>query len=215
MAAVDRRAIELAGGANAGVAILPTAAAPDHNHVRAGGNGERWFRSLGARRVEVVPVIDRQSADDPTLASRLSRARLIYILGGFPGYVVSTLAGSRCWQAVLDAWSVGAIVGGSSAGAMAVCGHLYDPYQRKLIAALNLLEDTCFLPHYNSFGRDWAAVLRQQLPGSLLIGVDERTGLLNDGPEGSWQVYGTGSAVLHPAGGEARTYRQGEIFHLR
>jgi cyanophycinase len=45
MAAVDREAIERAGGRDAPIRIIPAAAAPDHNHQRAGRNGERWFRS--------------------------------------------------------------------------------------------------------------------------------------------------------------------------
>jgi cyanophycinase len=44
----DLRAIELAGGFDAPLRILPTAAAPDHNHVNAGNNGVRWFQGLGA-----------------------------------------------------------------------------------------------------------------------------------------------------------------------
>jgi cyanophycinase len=54
MADPDRRAIELAGGYSALISILPTAAAPDHNHQRAGNNGYRWFRNLGATNVEVT-----------------------------------------------------------------------------------------------------------------------------------------------------------------
>ena len=39
MAEADRRAIELAGGAEAPICIIPTAAAPDNNHEHAGENG--------------------------------------------------------------------------------------------------------------------------------------------------------------------------------
>ena len=45
----DLRAIELAGGFDAPLRIIPAAAAPDHNHNNAGGNGVRWFRNLGVR----------------------------------------------------------------------------------------------------------------------------------------------------------------------
>ena len=51
----DLRAIKLAGGFDAPVRIIPAAAAPDDNHVRAGTNGLRWFRMLGARDVESLP----------------------------------------------------------------------------------------------------------------------------------------------------------------
>src|SRR5512146_860984 len=84
MSEPDLAALEQAGGLDVPVAILPTAAAPDHNEVRAGGNALRWFRSLGASQVEVVPVTDALSADDPLLARRIGRSKLIYLLGGFP-----------------------------------------------------------------------------------------------------------------------------------
>ena len=48
MALPDRRFIELAGGPDIPIVIIPTAAAPDNNRKRAGENGRRWFISLGA-----------------------------------------------------------------------------------------------------------------------------------------------------------------------
>src|SRR5262249_42037195 len=105
MALVDRQAIGLAGGLAAPICIVPTAAAVDHNHERAGGNGLRWFQSLGARDVSVVPVIDASSAGDAQLASQLRQARLIYLLGGSPSYLEQALQKSLCWQAVLEAYA--------------------------------------------------------------------------------------------------------------
>jgi cyanophycinase len=49
MSEPDLRALELAGGMNARVVILPTAAAPDQNHQRAAKNGLDWFAALGSR----------------------------------------------------------------------------------------------------------------------------------------------------------------------
>jgi len=43
MADADRPAIDLAGAPDAPVAVSLTAAAPDHNHQRAGQTGVRWF----------------------------------------------------------------------------------------------------------------------------------------------------------------------------
>ncbi len=51
MSEPDLRAIELAGGFDAPICFIPTAAAPDNNHKRAGNNGIRWFQSLGAKQV--------------------------------------------------------------------------------------------------------------------------------------------------------------------
>src|SRR5512138_3816575 len=83
----DLKAIELAGGFDAPIRIIPTAAAPDNNHQRAGNNGIRWFQKLGAKDVGSVPLIDRASANDDIVARSLREAKLIYMLGGFTGYL--------------------------------------------------------------------------------------------------------------------------------
>ncbi len=212
MSEPDLRAIQIAGGHEVPIAVLPTAAAPDHNHERAGRNAIRWFSSLGASHPEVVPVIDKASADDPVLADRIHNARLIYILGGFPGYVAKTLSGSRAWQAALDAYGSGAVLGGSSAGAMVLCQYLYDPEQGATVPGLNLIPNSCVLPHHNGFGKNWAPRLTQALPDAVLIGIDEQTGILDD-PVGAWTVHGTGQVTLYRAG-TIETYSRGQGFRL-
>jgi len=192
MALADRRAIELAGGSNAPMSIVPAAAAPDKNHERAGQNGVEWFKNLGAVDVAALPLIDRESADDLTVVKALLRSRLIYMLGGFPRYLEQSLAGSDSWQAILTAHQSGAVIAGSSAGAMILCEYYYDPFEKKIFNGLGLITNACLLPHHNTFGRNWSRQLGHRLGGVILIGIDEKTGMINDGPAGQWQVYGTG-----------------------
>ena len=212
MSVPDLQAIQLAGGPDAPIAILPTAAAPDNNHERAGRNGLRWFRSLGASRVEVVPVIDRASANDPLLADRLRAARLIYLLGGFPKYLGETLKSSLAWSAALEAYKDGAVIAGSSPGAMVLCEHYYDPQEGEVVQGLDLLPNACVLPHHNNFGRKWAAALTLQLPHAHLIGIDEQTGMLRD-ESGIWTVYGSAKVTLYK-GGETKVHGRGETFRI-
>lgn len=203
MALPDRCALELAGGEAACVRILPTAAAPDQNHQRAGNNGVRWFRGLGARNVATVPVIDRVSADDPALAAEVGRASLIYLLGGFTGYLGETLRESLCWQAALEAYERGSLLAGSSAGAMVLCQYYFDPARGQVVPGLNLLPNTCVLPHHNTFGQRWAERLTTLLPGVVLLGIDEFTGMLDDGAgsrKTSWRVYGRGNVTVYRHG---------------
>jgi cyanophycinase len=212
MSEPDLRAIQLAGGPDAPIAILPTAAAPDNNHKRAGNNGAQWFRSLGASHIDVVPVIDRSSANDPALAARIRSARFIYMLGGFPGHLGETLKGSLAWQAALTAYKEGTVIGGSSAGAMVMCGNYYDPYEGKVLEGLKLLPNSCVIPHHNSSGSSWAERLAAELPEDTLIGIDERTGLLNE-PSGSWTVYGAGTVTLYHDG-QTEVHGRGETFQI-
>ena len=214
MSEPDLRAIELAGGPGKPICIIPTAAAPDNNHERAGRNGLNWFHGLGAANVRSVPLIDKASANyDPEINRSLRAARLIYLLGGFPGYLVETLSESRGWQSALAAYQDGAVLAGSSAGAMVLCQYLYDPSQKKVIPGLNLLPNTCILPHHNTFGKGWVARLQEELPNVILVGIDEQTGMIDDGPEGSWTVYGTGKVTIY-RDDTINMYHSGKIFSL-
>lgn len=212
MSEPDVAALRLAGGLGAPIAILPAAAAPDHNHGRAGRNALAWFRSLGALNAEVIPVIDAASAGDPALAEMIRRARLIYMLGGFPRYLAETLRGSRAWEAVLQAHEAGAVVGGSSAGAMVLCEHYYDPESGQVQPGLNMLANICILPHHNGFGHTWAPRLLELLPRATLVGIDERTGIVNAEPD-QWSVHGSGQVTFYRSGNKV-LYGRGATFQL-
>src|SRR5438552_8281443 len=214
MSEPDRRAIELAGGPGAPISIIPTAAAPENNHQRAGRNGVNWFKSLGATQVESLPLIDKASANDPAIVNAISQSRLIYMLGGFTGYLGETLKNSASWQAMLQAYSNGAVIAGSSAGAMVMCQYYFDPGKRQVVEGLGLLPNTCVLPHHDTFGKGWASRLFHLMPDVLLLGLDEQTGMLDDGPEGKklgWRVYGKGSVTLYRKGNPT-IYHTGEAF---
>ena len=225
MAEADRRAITLAGGPDAMISIIPTAAAPDDNYRRAGGNGVSWFKGLGAMRVEWLPIIDKASANDKRLAETLFRSRLIYMLGGFTGYLGETLKDSACGDAMRRAYGNGAVIAGSSAGAMVMCEFYFDPGKGKVVEGLNYVPNTCVLPHHNTFGKGWAARLAQLLPDAVLLGIDERTGMIDDGGESSessessearrrtdWRVYGQGAVTVYRHG-QATIHGSGEMFH--
>ena len=214
MSEPDRRAIELAGGPDALISIIPTAAAPDNNDQRAGRNGVNWFKSLGATDVESLPLIDKASANDPAIADQIRQSRLIYLLGGFTGYLAETLKDSASWQAMLNAYSNGAVIAGSSAGAMVLCQYFYDPGRSQIVEGLELLPNTCVLPHHNTFGKGWAQRMTVYLPNAVLLGIDEQTGMLDDGDGGrkiGWRVYGQGAVTLY-RNGQPTIYKAGESF---
>lgn len=213
MAAPDRRAIALAGGTKARISIVPAAAAPDNNHQRAGQNGVCWFKNLGAVNVSALPLIDRKSADDPAVVEALHHSKMIYLLGGFPRHLAQSLAGSDSWQAILSAHQSGALIAGSSAGAMILCDTYYDPHANKTFGGLRLIPGACVLPHHNTFGKSWAPKLIQRLADVVLIGIDEQSGMLNDGPQGRWQAYGAGGVTLYKSERQ-RHFAAGKYFEL-
>ena len=197
MEAADRRAIELAGGPSAPIGIIPAAAAPAKDHLNAGKNGVNWFRSIGATNITALPLIDKESSDDPSMVEALRPIEFFYMLGGSPRHLEQTLTGSAGWQAMLIAYEEGAVIGGSSAGAMVLCEKYYDPSQGEVFEGLGLVPGSCVLPHHDTFGHGWARQMRELLPYTTLIGIDERTATLNDAPNGRWQVYGQGVVTVY------------------
>ena len=111
-----------------------------------------------------MPLVDKASANDATVAQSLRAAPLIYLLGGFADYLGRTLKDSRAWQTVLEAYRDGAVVAGSSAGAMVMCQVYFDPRAGQVVEGLALVPNSLVLPHHDTFGKGWAARLREQVP---------------------------------------------------
>jgi cyanophycinase len=157
-------------------------------------------------------VVDRNSANNEEIAGSFRDAKLIYLLGGFTHYLGQTLKGSRTWQVVLEAYQKGAVIAGSSAGAMVMCEHYYDPSQRQIHEGLDLVHNSLVLPHHNTFGKNWVPQLKPLIPEVTLIGIDEQTGMINDGAS-QWAVLGRGSVTLYTGDGKFTVHR-GETFSL-
>ncbi len=105
------------------VAIVPTAAGQEHDWWKWVDNGIRHFASLGVPAFG-IPVRNAQDANTPEKISALGQATLIYISGGDPGYLLSSLEKSLLWERVVGLYESGIPLVGSSAGAMILGGHL-------------------------------------------------------------------------------------------
>jgi cyanophycinase len=207
----DRKALESAGGKNAKLIIIPTAAAPDNNSKRAGNTALKWFRTLGAKNISVLPIIDKKSADDPELSAELDRANLIYILGGFPGYLCDTLKETRCLDALLCTYEKGAVLAGSSAGAMVLCEWYFDPMAKEVKKGIGILKNTILIPHYDTFGRSWHPGYIDKISYARYVGIDEQTGMINQADRHQWTVHGKGKVTVYD-NTSIVTYGAGQTF---
>lgn len=178
------------------VVCLPTAAGQEGQ--RSWGHwmkmGEDHFRSLGAD-VQSLPIIDRDSADDPQYETILESADLIYFSGGKPDYLYQTLNGSRAWQAAQKAWDRGAAYAGCSAGAM-ILGRSIPNFRRPGFGtqeAFGIVPVAFILPHFDAIPvvrKPFLFALRRQLAeDESIIGVDEETALIGT-LGGPWRVHG-------------------------
>lgn len=213
MEAPDRKALTLAGGQNAKVVVIPTAAAPDNNSERAGNIASEWFRTLGARNILALPIIDKESANDPDLSAELDRANLIYILGGFPGYLERTLNETRCLDALLRTYEKGAVLAGSSAGAMVLCEWYFDPTAKEIKKGFGILKDVILIPHHDTFGQSWHSLYFDESSDVRCIGIDEQTGMINQADRHQWTVYGKSGITLYLKT-SIETYNTGQSFRF-
>jgi len=114
---------------------------------------------------------------------------------------------------MLTAYLSGAVIAGSSAGAMVLCEYYYDPVSSRVVKGLNLVVRICILPHHNTYGKDWIPQLQTQLPDIILFGIDEETGALYNASQGNCQVYGKGRITLYH-NGHVDKFEAGHEFAL-
>ena len=144
-------------------------------------------------------VLDKETAQEPSLMAQIRKADLVYFTGGDPSYLLETMRNSSTWKAALGVWEGGRMLAGSSAGAMICGGQMWAPGVGWR-EGLGLVPHIAIVPHHATMGSQWNADrIRTSLPdGVMLVGIDESTALL--GPP--WQVLGPGQVVLYSVQGK-------------
>jgi cyanophycinase len=176
------------------VTVLPTAAAYEHPE-RAVRAAQEWFASFGAEARGLM-ILGRGDAADPGLAGELAASRFVYLGGGSPMHLRSVLKATPAWDALVMAWRAGAVVAGSSAGAMVLGQSMVDPRGGALTLGLGLIQGVAVLPHYDTWSEEKAHRTVQLATGHLRIAaIDERTALIRH-PDGSWTSAGAGEVTV-------------------
>jgi cyanophycinase len=166
----------------------------------------RWFGALGLE-VRELPATKRSHATSAENAERAREGRFFYLVGGDPGLVPRTLSGTPLWDAIVEAWRGGAVLAGSSAGAMALCewtlvrARMPGDERRRYAPALGLVPGVAVLPHFETFGHTWVESASER-DGATLLGVDERTAALWH--DGAWRALGEGGVSVVSDGEQTR-----------
>ena len=200
---MDRALLEASGVASPTLLVLPTAAARE-NPGLAAANGVRHFAALGAD-ASALMVTEPSHANDAGLVAPLESADVVYLTGGSPTHLLDVLSGSLLLERLLAAHGRGAVLAGSSAGAMALGEWMRFRGWRR---ALGVVPGVAVLPHHERADPDAvAAELVESAPdGIAALGVDGKTGCL--GQAGTWRVVGDGNVTVY-RGGEWRRYGAG------
>jgi cyanophycinase len=200
-------------GAERPAFVIATAAVrqdPD----RAVATARGWFGRLGLE-LEELPLRTRGAARSSAIAEAAATGRFFYLCGGDPGIVRATLRDTPAWDAVVAAWRRGAVLAGSSAGAMAlgawtlIRARMPGDARRQPRDGLGIVPRVAVLPHYSDFGHRWldSATAALATERAILLGIDARTATVWE--DGTWRAMGTGSVVVFE-GGRERRFEHGE-----
>jgi hypothetical protein len=86
-------------------------------------------------------------------------------------------------------------------------------FNRRPTDALGVVPDTALLPHFDTFGHRWIESAQMALPGTTLLGVDERSAAVWIDKE--WRAMGPG-VVTVIKGTKVQTFASGqEVTGLR
>jgi cyanophycinase len=212
---VDRALLETLPR-HARVAIVPTAAGLGDTPPWWIERGSEHFRALGAEPVPIL-VLNKRDAQDPKWSEAVSGVDWIYFSGGDPGHLVDSMEGTSLWTAVLARHRAGAMLAGSSGGAMMMGQTTFVPsdrgpdgFPRKVTTrpAMGLVKDVVVAPHFDILPEAMLSQWTKVVPaGHRLLGIDEDTALVQR--DGSWDVKGRGRVlvfrtwedrVVHPSG---------------
>ena len=192
--------------------VIATAAAR-HDPDATVATARDWFSALGLEVTE-LPLRTRREARSRAVAETAARGRFFDLAGGDPGLTVTTLAGTAAWDAIVAAWQGGAVLAGSSAGAMAlgewtlIRSRVPGDAERAARPALNVVPGLAAIPHFDTFGQRWLPSARAALPPSAtILGLDERTAAVWS--DGVWRAAGPG-AVRVIATGREDAFNDGE-----
>ena len=205
--AMDEAILRTTSKASPVVLIVPTAAAFE-NPALAADNGARYFSALGADARPLM-VLDRSDAESHEMALEVESADVVYLTGGSPIHLLETLRESAVLAATLKVLERGAVLAGSSAGAMVMGSWMRF---REWRPALGIAGGVASLPHHERFDPSAVSLeLREGAPDDLsaVLGIDGRSGAIS-GPDG-WTAVGAGRVTVYRKDGWERL-TSGDVF---
>jgi cyanophycinase len=189
---VERELVERSGGAE--VLVLPTAAAFEYPE-RAVATASAQFTRLGAT-VHGLMVLNRPDANDLDAAAIARKSRFIYLAGGSPMHLKSVLKDTPLWDAIVGAWNDGAVLAGSSAGAMVLSDPMVDPRGGAFTLGLGLVKPLAVIPHVDEWSHDRFHRTVQLAPhGVPVVAISSGGAALRNG-DGRWEARGEVRVLL-------------------
>lgn len=195
------RFIDVCGGKNARIAIIPTASELEDT----GRNYEKLFRKIGVRHAEVLNLIRREDCKSDRYLEYIDKADGVFMTGGNQLRLSTTLGGTPVAQAIRRRNAAGMHVAGTSAGAAFMPEHMIaggeegstpSPTMVTLAPGLGLTNNFIIDQHFRQ--RDRLGRLLTALaynPFAVGIGLDEDTAAFIR-PGDDLEVVGSGGITI-------------------
>jgi len=202
--AVMKKFIELSGGTEAQIVIFPTASEEENT----GEYYRKLFADFGCINVIAAEVHSRIDAADPKIARVVRGAGGIWFSGGDQRRITKALLGTPVGEAVAEAFKLGAVVGGTSAGTacqstLMITGDgdftVIGAENVELWAGFGLFKGVIVDQHFvarRRHNRLISVVLEH--PEFVGVGVDEATAVWVR-PDGTFEVLGDGWVIVYDA----------------
>ena len=196
-----QRFVELCGGENADIVVLPTASRLQDTGARY----ERIFRELGAADVSAVDFDTRRDCAESNRLDRIARADGVFFTGGNQLRITTLIGGTPVAKLIRERNAHGMHVAGTSAGAAVLSEHMIafgeeggSPRAGSvgLSPGLGLTNRVVIDQHFRQ--RDRLGRLTTALafnPFAVGIGLDEDTAAFI-GPDNTLEVEGSGAITV-------------------
>lgn len=195
------RFVDLSGGENARIVIIPTAS-------RLTTTGDRYlklFQELGVKDVQVADILTREDAEREDYEAMIENATGVFLTGGNQLRITTIIGGTKVAKAIRRGNADGLNVAGTSAGASVLSDHMIafgkdgsSPRAGavRLAPGLGLTNRFMIDQHFRQrdrLGRLVAALAFNPHPTG--IGLDEDTAAFI-GPDNTLEVEGSGALTL-------------------
>ena len=205
-----RKFVELAGGKDAPIVVIPTAS----SEADAPKYYEKLFREeLGCTDAVSLRIRSRADASRPDFVALARKARGVFFGGGDQIRITNALLGTPVGDAIAAAFAEGAVVGGTSAGTACQSEKMITgegDFTQVRTRSVELWKGLGFLPPDVVVDQHFLRRQRQnrllsvvlENPDLLGVGVDEGTAIWVR-PDGTFQVLGESGVMVFDAKGAA------------
>lgn len=223
--AILERFMELAGGPEAPVVIIPTAGGADH--YDQSWRGMRPFERAGFKNLTLVHTYDRSQADSEEFVRPIKKARAVFFTGGRQWRLADAYLNTLVHKELRALLERGGVIGGSSAGATIQGSYLVrgDTKTNTIMIGdhtegMGFIKNTGVDQHLLKRNRqfDLLEVVNAN-PDLLGIGIDEDTAIVVQGDR--FEVMGQGYVAIYdtskhiPPSGRFYFLAPGDRFDLK